>query len=401
MNLTEHQAKRVLERLGIAIPDGIDCPHPTLVRDMLPAAGEGPWIVKAQIRAGGRALGRFAGTSDDEGGVRRADTAEAVDRAARAMWGKQLVTAQTGPAGERVESVYVEACIAAEREAYLALAIDRVGGALEFLVSTHGGVDIERHASDRSMHHFPIGVDIERETLESVGAEIADLLAVQAPRRDDMIALVVAMHEGFVDRDMLLLEINPLAEIADGSWVALDAAVAYDDNALFRQGHEEQMEAYEGLSGAEMTALGEGLNYVPLEGDIAIMSAGAGLAMATVDAVVDAGGRPANFLDVPPSIATAPLRTAIELLYAQPGVRCVLVNVFGGGIMRCDGVADALLMADAVRPENLPVVVRLAGTSAELGRQRLVSAATSIYRVDDFADAAERAVALAGTAGGP
>ncbi|MBX2883376.1 MAG: succinate--CoA ligase subunit beta [Granulosicoccus sp.] len=402
MNLNEFQSKKLLQTLGFKIPDGVVCESAVAAEVQVEGVLSPPWVVKAQIPAGGRAKGRLlvaAQPQVDEpsGGIRFADSVPELTTLISAMLGAVLVTAQTGVRGARVSAVYVESRVDVLREHYLALTVDPDTGGLVFVVSRHGGTEFEDIArqSPETLHRFPVALEPPHANY----AAIADALDLDQERRAMLLPALAAMVNTFIERDVLLLEINPLAEAADGSLVALDAAVVYDDNALFRQGHPEQMVAYDHLPDREYEAMVQGLNYVKLEGSIATLSAGAGLAMATMDAIHTSGGAPANFLDVPPSTSVEHIRNALDLLLRDSDARCLLVNVFGGGIMRCDAVADAVLLAAAGRTLPIPLVVRLAGTNAELGRQRLRASMPGIVVTADLADAVAFAVELASNAG--
>lgn len=399
MDLNENQSKCILREIGVTVPSGRECSSAHLVDIEASKVGPPPWVVKAQISAGGRAKGHFRGDPQARGGVRFVDTIEQLRTNTKQMLGSTLITEQTGSAGGLVRSVYIESQCSVKDEFYLALTIDPELGQLIFVVSKHGGTDIESVASSNPDDILQLPVQIDAPFDQS--ALVADQLGLSGIPRDELMTYLPAIVTEFVDKDMRLLEINPLALTTDDHLVALDALIVFDDNAMFRQGHNEQMDAYLSLSSEEFAAVNQKLNYHRLDGRVGLLSAGAGLAMATMDAIVECGGQPANFLDVPPSTSVATLKNAIEIVTSNPDMRCLLINVFGGGIMRCDAVADAILLAHQEGPFEVPVVVRFAGTNAELAKQRLKASLPQIELADDLGDAAAKCTEHAKTAHSP
>ncbi len=393
MILNEYQAKKVLADTGFSVPQGVVCESADCADLLAAELDTQSWVIKAQIRAGGRATGYVLGDPERRGGIRFANSLQQVVAHTEALLGSVLVSAQTGAAGAQVNSVYIEPRCTISREMYLSLSVDPAAGQLVLMVSREGGSDIEKRAANQPglMQSFPVSLDKGELDFNAVGAA----LGLQPNYLPELETCLTNMRTVFVERDMLLMEINPLAMDQEGTLVALDATVVFDDNALFRQGHEEQMDAYTHLPDQEFRAAVLGLNYVQLDGDIATLAAGAGLAMATVDAIIESGGNAANFLDVPPSSEVSSLCDALELLLSDSGTACLLVNVFGGGIMRCDAVVDALLMANSKAAIRVPVVVRLAGTNASLGVQRLQASLPEIHIAEDLAEAARQCVTLA------
>lgn len=388
MDLNERQSKSILREIGVRVPAGRECHSAHLVDIESSKVGSPPWVVKAQISAGGRAKGHFRGDPQARGGVRFVDTIEQLRTNTKQMLGSTLITDQTGSEGGLVHSVYIEAKCDVKDEFYLALTVDTVTSQLVFVVSSSGGTDIESVAAANpdEIYQHPIRID---EPFEE-SSVIADKLGLEGVPREELMAYLPAIVSEFVDKDMRLLEINPLALTKDDHLVALDALVTFDDNAMFRQGHTEQMDAYQALSSEEFAAVNQKLNYHRLDGSVGLLSAGAGLAMATMDAIVECGGQPANFLDVPPSTSVATLKNAIKIVTSNPQIGCLLINVFGGGIMRCDAVADAILLAHQDDPFKVPVVVRFAGTNAKLAKQRISASLPQVELADDLGDAASR-----------
>lgn len=391
MNLTEHQAKKILHGAGIKVPSGevvTTAEHAVAAAEKL---GSPPWVIKAQIPAGGRAQGHFKGDTQAKGGVRIARSLEQVQSSAQQMLEQTLITQQTGSVGFVVKHVYVEHYCTVEHEMYLALTIDRTSGSAAFIAARHGGTNIERLAEQAPDSIISCPVDIDSHSLPG---EIAARLELSGESREQLLVIMASMLSLFVERDATLIELNPLGIDAVGQLVALDATIVLDDNALFRQGHEEQMVAYDHLPAGEFEAASLGLNYVKLNGNIGSLAAGAGLAMATLDAIKESGGQPANFLEVPPSATVPLIQAALEILLADPDIDGILVNIFGGGIMRCDAVADALLLAHQRNPRSIPVIVRLAGTNATLAMQRLASSLPAVIIASDLSNAAESVVNL-------
>jgi len=391
MNLTEHQAKKILATTGLKVPAGRVSQSVEDAVAHLGEIGDGPWVVKAQIQAGGRANGHFINDPQARGGIRFVSSASEVRSNVMQMLGAYLVTPQTRSSGEYVDKIYIEEQCTVETELYLALTLDRDTSSIAFMASREGGANIEQIAQrDHSaVRVFPVDIET-REIPESIG----EYLEVTGDSLESLNNVLAELLDLFVDRDASLIEINPLGLLPDGQLVALDATIVWDDNALFRQGHEEQLSAYDDLSDSEYVAIQHGLNYIKLTGNIGILAAGAGLAMATMDAIRECDGTPANFLDVPPSASVDRIQVAIEILLKDPAINGVLINVFGGGIMRCDAVVDALLLARKSGHMTKPVVVRLVGTNAELALQRLRTSLPECRYSSDLATASKMIVEL-------
>lgn len=391
MILTEHQAKKILASTGLSVPTGRLCQSVEEAAAHLGEVGTGPWVVKAQIQAGGRANGHFLDDPQARGGVRFVSTPSEVRSNVMQMLGAHLVTPQTRSSGEYVDKVYIEEQCDVEDELYLAITLDRDSSRVAFLASKDGGSNIEQIAQrDKSaVKVFPVDI-VNR----LVPADLIDYLHESVTATDQLESVLSNLLDLYVDRDASLIEINPLGVRQDGQLIALDATIVWDDNALFRQGHEEQLVAYDDLSHSEYVALQHGLNYVKLSGNIGVLSAGAGLAMATMDAITECDGSPANFLDIPPSASADRICIAIDMLLEDPDVNGLLINVFGGGIMRCDAVADAVLLSNKSNKIKKPIVVRLVGTNAQVALQRLRDSLPECYHSEDLATAAQQIVKL-------
>ncbi len=404
MNLNEHQSKKLLREVGVNVPLGQIANSEEEAGVLLNKVDGPPWVVKAQITAGGRANGHFLNDPASRGGVRFAETEQAVRAHAKQMLGGILVTNQTGRDGDRVNSVYIEQKCSVQHELYFSISVDRALGCVTLMAARDGGSHIEEVAQRDADAILQIALDIGKAGEEIPATMLTDqqldelhsFYQLPAQLRAEFAAMVRTLCFLFVERDASLVEINPFGVDVNGQLVALDASIAWDDNALFRQGHEEQLQAYADLPLAEHEALTHGLNYVRLDGNIGTLAAGAGLALVTVDAVTECGGHAANFLDIPPSASVERIETAISILLREAAVDVVLINVFGGGIMRCDAICDGLLLACRNFPEHgKPIVVRLVGINSELALQRLQSSLPEVQIASDLGDAAAKAVAQA------
>lgn len=392
MNLHEYQGKDLLRQYGIEVPCGAVASSAEEAVAAARAAGAGPWYIKAQVLAGGRASGHFKHAPGSEGGVRRCDSLEQVKQHAEDMLGQVLFTVQTGIDGVTVHQVYIENAIDVSAEVYVALLVDRRSSCVALMTSRSGGAFIEQsYASDpESLAIWVLDIDVGLDAETARGA--AESLGFDGERIDLCADALTSMYQLFVEKDCSLIEINPLAISTDGQVCALDATVKIDDNALRRQPQLAQLRDTRDLRDGELDALRHGFNYFKLDGDIGIVASGASMAMATLDTVKLYAGEPANFLDIPPVADTPRFIAAIKLVLSDPSVKTVLVNVFGGGVMRCDDVVTALLQARAETDSRLPVVVRLAGTRSELAAQMLAEQAADIVVASDMVEAARISV---------
>jgi succinyl-CoA synthetase beta subunit len=395
MKLHEFRAKQLFAQHGIPIPGGRVAAVADEAADAARQLGGSAWVVKAQVHAGGRGAGRFEGAAQGAGGVRFAGSVDEVRSAAADMLGHVLVTEQTGPAGREVRRVYVEQSLNVERELYLAMLVDRRTSRVTAMLSASGGGGIEAVASTSPEAILKLAVD-PLEGLQPSGLEqFVSALDLSENASATIARIVASMYDMFMSLDASLIEINPLAVTAGGEVLALDATITFDDNALFRHGDLQSLRDEGESAWGELDATLHGLNYVKLNGNIGCMANGAGLAMATVDVVKFYGGEPANFLDVPPAVEVERVKYAFELILSDPNVEAVLVNIFGGGIMRCDTVADAMILAFREVSVHVPVVVRFAGVNSEFGKVRLKEAGLPVTFADDLADAADKAVRAA------
>jgi succinyl-CoA synthetase beta subunit len=391
MNIHEYQAKELLRGYGVAVQAG----HVAWTPDEAAAEAAslpGPiYVVKSQIHAGGRGAGRFADDPNGKGGVRVARSAEEVAAAAEAMIGHILVTKQTGPAGRRVNRVYVEAGCDIARELYLSLLIDRATARVTVMASTEGGMEIETVAEHHPEKILRVAIDPASGISGFHSRRLAFGLGLAGKQIASLGRFVEAMYKAFLALDCAIIEINPLVVTGAGEIVALDAKISFDDNALFRHPELERLRDEAEEDPKELEAAKHSLNYVALDGTIGCMVNGAGLAMATMDIIKLYGAAPANFLDVGGGATKERVTAAFKIILSDPNVEGILVNIFGG-IMRCDVIAEGVVAAARELSLDVPLVVRLEGTNVELGKQILASSGLKIIAADNLADAAEKVV---------
>jgi len=383
MNIHEYQAKALLREYGVATLEGRVAYTPEEAEQVARELPGPVWVVKAQIHAGGRGKA---------GGVKLARSIEEVRQLADAMLGMTLVTHQTGPRGRIVKRVYVEQGCRIARELYLGAVLDRTTARVTFMASTEGGVDIEEVAKHRPEKILKVAIDPVIGFQPFHGRKLAFGLGLKGKEVQKAVAFMKGVYACFVERDASLVEINPLVLTAEGELVALDAKMNFDANALFRQPRILELRDLDEEDPHEIEASRHELNYIKLDGNIACMVNGAGLAMATMDIIKLYGGEPANFLDVGGGASKERVTAAFKLLLSDPNVDAVLVNIFGG-IMRCDVIAEGVVAAAREVNLNVPLVVRLEGTNVELGKRILSESGLSIIPADDLADAAQKVVA--------
>ena len=391
MKIHEYQGKALFRQAGVPVLEGIMAETPEAAAEAYRKLGGSIAVVKAQIHAGGRGKGSVIDNPDQKGVVlvRSAEEAKAV---AEGLLGKTLVTIQTGPEGKTVSRVFVEAGCDIARELYLGIVLDRAAAKPVLMVSTEGGVEIEKVAEETPelihKEHFDPAVGLEayqvRKLCKKLGIEGA---AVKSAFR-----FMTAMCKFYVDYDCSLAEINPLVITGGGEMVALDAKITFDDNAMFRHKELAELRDLSEEDPAEVRASDTGLSYVTLDGNIGCLVNGAGLAMATMDIIKYHGGEPANFLDVGGGANTQQVTEAFRILLGDPNCRGVLVNIFGG-IARCTTIASALIEASKEVGFNVPLVVRLEGTEVEEGRKMLAESDVAIINAMDLTDAAKKIVA--------
>jgi succinyl-CoA synthetase beta subunit len=385
MNLHEYQAKDVFRHYGIPVPPGRVAASADEAAAAAKALGGSVWVVKAQVHAGGRGKA---------GGVKLVRDLDGVRSAASGMLGTRLVTKQTGAEGLPVERVYVESGSEIDREIYLSLTLNRERGRIALIASAAGGMDIEEVAAHTPEKIITVNVNPSAGLLPFQCRRLAFGLGLSGPQVAELQSIVTALYKLYLEKDAALVEVNPLIVTKAGKLVALDAKINLDANALFRQpelaaqrdpSQEDQM---------ERRAAEHDLNYVSLDGDIACMVNGAGLAMATMDLIKLHGGKPANFLDVGGGATSERVTVAFQLILSNPKVRAILVNIFGG-IVRCDLIAEGVINAVKNVGVSVPVVVRLEGTNAAQARDMLANSGLTIAAATDLTEAARQVVSLA------
>jgi succinyl-CoA synthetase beta subunit len=385
MNLHEYQAKDLLRRYGVAVPQGAVAASAQEAVAVAQSLGGALWVVKAQVHAGGRGKA---------GGVQLVRNLAALRGAAERMLGQNLVTQQTGSAGLPVERVYVEAGSDIEREIYLSLTLNRERGRIAVIVSTAGGMDIEEVAHKTPEKIIAVNVHPAAGLQPYQCRKLAFALGLAGKQISEFQSLVMALYRLYIENDASLLEINTLILTRAGALLALDAKINIDANAIFRHPDLAALRDPRQEDPLERRASEHELNYVSLDGDIACMVNGAGLAMATMDLIQLHGGRPANFLDVGGGATAERVAVAFEIIFSNPNVRAVLINIFGG-IVRCDIIAEGVVQAVKAVGVKLPVVVRLEGTNATQAREILASSGLAITPAEDLTDAARKVIALA------
>jgi malate-CoA ligase subunit beta len=383
MDVHEYQAKELLASFGVTIPRGTIAFSPDQAVYAATELGGWHWAVKAQIHAGGRGKA---------GGIKLCRTYREVHEAARALLGKRLVTAQTGPEGKPVQRIYVEVADPYERELYLGYVLDRKVERVRGIASRHGGMDIEEIAETDPQAILQVIVEPAVGMQEFQARELAFQLGLNIRQVARAVATIMGAYRAFRDCDATMLEINPLVLTKDDRIVALDAKMSFDDNALFRRHNVADLRDPSQQDPREAQAAQHNLNYIGLDGEIGCIVNGAGLAMATMDMIKHAGGSPANFLDVGGGASPDRVATAFQLVLSDRNVRAILVNIFAG-INRCDWVAQGIVQACREISINVPLVVRLAGTNVEAGRRIIADSGISIISADSLADAAQKVVA--------
>ncbi|RNC68492.1 MAG: ADP-forming succinate--CoA ligase subunit beta [Desulfuromonadales bacterium] len=382
MNIHEYQAKAILRKFNVPVPDGHVCYNGASAREWAKRLGPGPWVVKAQIHAGGRGKG---------GGVKLARTSDEVRQIARDMLGMTLRTHQTGPDGKVVTRVLVENGCNISRELYVSLLVDRSTSKVTVMASTEGGMDIEEVAAATPEKIFKEVVDPLVGLTPFQCRNLAFSLGLDGKLIPKAAKMLEALYTTFVTCDCSLLEINPLVVTAEDELLALDAKFGFDDNAMFRHLQIGDMRDYDEEDPNEVEASQHDLSYVSLNGNIGCLVNGAGLAMATMDIIKFSGGEPANFLDVGGGATIERVTEAFKLILSDKNVKGIFVNIFGG-IMKCDVIATGVIEAARQVELKVPLVVRLEGTNVEKGKQLLAESGLNIVAADGMADGARKIV---------
>ena len=385
MNLHEYQSKRIFAEYGIPVPRGIPVKSPNAAVDAAKELGGELWVVKAQVHAGGRGKA---------GGVILTRSREEVRAAAEKLLGKQLVTHQSGSEGLPINVIYVESGSDIERELYLSMLVDREVSRVAFIASAAGGMDIEKVAAETPEQIFTVAIAPDAGLQDFQARQLAFALGLEKKQIRQFGDLIKRLYRLYVECDASLVEVNPLIVTKAGDVLALDAKINIDSNALYRQPKLVELRDITQEDEKEREAAAHDLNYVSLDGDIACMVNGAGLAMATMDLIKLHGGEPANFLDVGGGATKERVAEAFKLILSNKNVTAILVNIFGG-IVRCDLIAEGIISAVKEVGVSVPVVVRLEGTNVEKGRELLAGSGLDIISAEDLTDAAKKVVAAA------
>ncbi len=385
MNLHEYQAKQVLKAFGLPVLNGYLCYTPGEAEAAADLLGGGICVVKAQVHAGGRGKA---------GGVKLAKSSAEARANAEKILGMKLVTPQTGAEGKIVRKVYVEAGCNIAKEYYLSLLVDRANRCVSIIASTEGGMEIEEVAHKTPEKILTVRIDAQVGLQNFQAAKLAIDLGIPVEARKNFAEVVKGLYKAFMVSDLAMLEVNPLVQTKENTFVVLDAKVALEDNAAFRQKAIHDMMDYDEMDPRDLRAQKYGLNYVGLDGNIGCLVNGAGLAMATMDIIKAFGGEPANFLDVGGGATKENVTEAFRILLSDSKVKGILVNIFGG-IMKCDIIATGIIEAAKEVGLKVPLVVRLQGTNVDLGRKMLADSGLAITAADTMDDAAKKIVALA------
>ena len=386
MNIHEYQTKELLKNYGIPVPDGRVAHNVDNAVTVAENIGGGRWVVKAQIHAGGRGKG---------GGVKVASSLDEVRQFTDQMIGNNLVTPQTGDEGRLVQRVLVEQACDINKEYYLGMIIDRGTQRITVIASASGGMDIEEVAKTHPEKVIREAVDPAVGLMEFQCRKIAANIGLHGKQIHEVSKLMRSLYRCFRDKDALLAEINPLAEVNGGSLMALDAKMSFDGNAMYRRPAITELRDFDEEDPKEVEATGHGLNYIALDGNVGCIVNGAGLAMATMDAISFHKGKPANFLDVGGGASPEKVGNAFRIVLQDPNVKIILVNIFAG-INRCDWIAEGLIKAMQDQQIGVPVVVRLAGTNVEKGAAMLEESGLDFIMAENLDDAATRVMATLG-----
>jgi succinyl-CoA synthetase beta subunit len=393
MNIHEYQGKAVLREYGVPVSRGRAIFAPAEAEAAAQELGGPVWVVKSQFHAGGRGKGRFQEPeAGAQGGVRLARSVAEVQSFARQMLGHTLVTVQTGPSGKQVNRLYIEEGAAIASEFYLSMLVDRGSGRVALVVSTEGGMDIEQVAHDAPEKIVTVTIDPATGLMPHHGRTVAKALGLTGALARQAEELTLKLYQAFLAKDMEMLEINPLVVTQDGQLRCLDAKLAFDGNALYRHPEIVALRDLSEEDAKEIEASKHDLAYIALEGTIGCMVNGAGLAMATLDIIKLYGEEPANFLDVGGGASEEKVTAAFQIITADPNVKGILVNIFGG-IMKCDVIARGVIAAVKAVGLQVPLVVRLEGTNVAQGQEIIRASGLNVIPAEDLDDAAQKIVA--------
>jgi succinyl-CoA synthetase beta subunit len=391
MNIHEFQAKALFEKFGVATPRGAATQSAADFEAALATLGDGPYMVKSQIHAGGRGKGTFI--DGFQGGVKFVKTRADAAKMAAKMLGNTLVTAQTGAAGRKVQTIYFTEACDIKKEYYLAILLDRATSKPVIVASTEGGVEIEKVAHETPEKIFKVFVDPSYGLADYQVRQLIFGLGLNATESKSASKLIKNLYRMFWETDASMVEVNPLISTPTDEMLALDAKVSFDDNALYRHSDIVGLRDLNEEDSKEIEASKHGLSYIALDGNIACLVNGAGLAMSTMDIIKHCGGSPANFLDVGGGASKEQVTEAFKIILTDPNVKGILVNIFGG-IMDCNTIATGVVAATRELGLTIPLVVRLEGNNVEAGRQTLAASGLAITTAGSMADAAEKIVKL-------
>tara|TARA_B100000965_G_scaffold405008_1_gene437510 strand:+ start:1164 stop:2351 length:1188 start_codon:yes stop_codon:yes gene_type:complete len=391
MNLHEYQGKTLLKKNDVRVLDGIPVLKVEDIDSAVDSIKTSVMVVKSQIHAGGRGAGKFLDSGDDKGGVRVCFSQEEAKENAKKMLGKTLVTKQTGSEGKVVNRLYIEEGCDIKKEYYLSMLVDRSTSSISIIASTEGGMEIEEVAEKEPEKIITLNVPGEPEIDENSMSKLIQGLGISDNQSNDFADQIQKIYISFKTSDASLVEINPFVLTGEGNFLALDAKIAIDDNALYKHKDISEMRDETEEDASEVEASKHELNYIKLDGSIGCMVNGAGLAMGTMDIIQLHGGSPANFLDVGGGATKERVAKAFSIILQDPNVKVILVNIFGG-IMKCDIIAEGVVAAAKELSIKVPLVVRLEGTNVELGKDILNKSDLAIISADNLEDAAQKAV---------
>ena len=391
MNLHEYQAKILLKNNDVRVLTGNPVLNDNEIDSAVDSIQTPVMVVKSQIHAGGRGAGKFKDSGDDKGGVRVCFSKDEAKENARKMLGKTLVTKQTGPDGKVVNRLYIEEGCDIKKEYYLSMLVDRSTSSVSIIASTEGGMEIEEVAEKEPEKIITVNVPGDKTLDQTSLDQLVQGLEITSEQSGDFCDQIQKIYASFLSTDASLVEVNPFVLTGEGNFLALDAKVSIDDNALYKHKEIAEMRDETEEDPAEIEASKHELNYVKLDGSIGCMVNGAGLAMGTMDIIQLHGGSPANFLDVGGGATKERVAKAFSIILQDPNVKVILVNIFGG-IMKCDIIAEGVVAAAKELSIQVPLVVRLEGTNVDLGKEILNKSGLAIISADNLEDAAQKAV---------
>ena len=395
MNLHEYQAKTLLKNNNVRVLAGVPVLQNADIDNAVDSIQTPVMVVKSQIHAGGRGAGKFLDSGDDKGGVRVCFSKEEAKENAQKMLGKTLVTKQTGPEGKVVNRLYIEEGCDIKKEFYLSMLVDRSSSSISIIASTEGGMEIEEVAEKEPEKIITVNIPGDPEIDQQSLNKLIHGLGVNDNQSVDFCDQIQKIYKSFLSTDASLVEVNPFVLTGEGNFLALDAKVSIDDNALYKHKDIAEMIDETEEDPAEIEASKHELNYVKLDGSIGCMVNGAGLAMGTMDIIKLHGGSPANFLDVGGGATKERVAKAFSIILQDSNVKAILVNIFGG-IMKCDIIAEGVVAAAKELEIKVPLIVRLEGTNVELGKEILNKSGLAIISADNLEDAAQKAVKALG-----